>query len=175
MRALLTSLVCAGFLMTTVAAKAEDRGWGSAEDVAYAEKLIDELLKAKLVGPECIIKEPYKGTHPHGAVLDTVYAEITVDGHTGTAIVKRNFAGKDITPEKVAAEPLKYFAAHTIMYKRAAGYDPDNGDWFWIRAAGEDSKLSERDGHQMAGKLEKACMACHRAAPGGDFKFLTDD
>ncbi|MDH3688491.1 MAG: hypothetical protein OEU36_03275 [Gammaproteobacteria bacterium] len=173
MRAMVSNLVGLGLLTLIAGAYAEENGWGSADDVAYAEKLVAELLDAKLVGPECIIKKPYKGTHPHGAVLDTVEAEITIGGHTGIAIVKRNFGGKDVTPEKVAAEPMKYFAAHTIMYKREQGYDPDNGDWFWVRAGG-DNELSVRGGHKMAGKMEQACMACHRAAPGGDFKFLSD-
>lgn len=174
MKRLISILASVGLLIVAAGTNAEEQGWGSPDDAAYGDKLMDELLKVKMVGPECLIKKPYKGTHPHGAVLDTVYADITIDGHTGATIVKRNFGGKDVTPEKVAAEPTKYFAAYTIMYKREAGYDSENGDWFWLRAGG-DGELSAREGKKMAGKLETACMACHRAAPGGDFKFLTDD
>lgn len=172
MKRLISILASVGFL--SVASSVYAEGWGDADDVAYGNKLMDELLKVKMVGPECVINKPYKGTHPHGAVLDTVYEDITIDGHTGVAIVKRNFGGKDVTPEKVAADPTKHFAAYTIMYKRESGYDSENGDWFWLRAGGN-GELSAREGKKMAGKLEAACMACHRAAPGGDFKFLTDD
>jgi hypothetical protein len=38
--------------------------------------------------------KPYTGMAPHGAVLDTIEKNVTVNGHTGKVIIKRNYGVK---------------------------------------------------------------------------------
>ncbi|MEE8104185.1 MAG: cytochrome P460 family protein [Planctomycetota bacterium] len=50
-----------------------------------------------------------------------------------------------------------------LMEKRAAGYDRDNGDWFYAGVAADGTV-------KTAGKLG-ACAACHSADPANDYVF----
>ena len=62
-----------------------DQQWfGGDEDVAFAERLWDEMLKVDLVGPDAFPHEPYFGTHPHGAILESIIQEIIVDNRMAT-------------------------------------------------------------------------------------------
>lgn len=49
-----------------------------------------------------------------------------------------------------------------VMTKMQAGYDPDNGDWFYAVYDASGTKA------MMAGKLEK-CIDCHSASDDTDF------
>ncbi len=51
---------------------AQEMPFGGPDSVKYSQKLWKALTKARMVGPNAIVSKPYKGTHPHGAVLDTI-------------------------------------------------------------------------------------------------------
>lgn len=51
----------------------------------------------------------------------------------------------------------------TIMVKMPAGYDPDDGDW-WYGVAGPDGNM-QREGRIFS------CIACHRQAKKTDYTF----
>lgn len=145
--------------------------------VDYAQRLWAALNDANLAGPNTIQTKPYKGAHPHGAVLQNVDTMLTMDGQTAPVLVKYNFGGDGVSIEAVAKDPKKYLGAVTVMYKRA-GYDPDNGDWFWAKYLPDGSLDKNPKGMQLAGRVakgaNKGCIACHRAAPGGDMVFTHD-
>ena len=67
--------------------------------------------------------------------------------------------------------------AVTVMFKREAGYDPENKDWFWVKYAPDGSIMKNPKAMSLAGRVAKGnmkqgCIACHRAAPGGDMVYL---
>jgi len=162
-------------LLTTLSiASVQAAPFGGADDVAYAGKLWNTLQQAKLAGPDRIVSTPYKGTHPHGAVLDTIDSTIVVDGTQGAVIVKNNYGGPGVSKSSVANNPAKYLKAVTVMFKRA-GYDADNKDWFWVKYAPNGSVMKNPKKMSLAGRVAKGmpqgCIACHTAAPGGDMVF----
>ncbi len=152
--------------------------FGDPASTEYSQKLWRSLVAANLAGPKAIMSKAYKGQHPHGAVLDTIEGKVTVGGHTGAVIVKRNYGGKDVTIAKVADNPAKYLGAVTVMYKREAGYDADNRDWFWAKYKPDGSLHTNPKGMKLAGRVAKGkpkgCIACHQAAPGGDMVYNHD-
>ncbi len=145
------------------------------DSVEYAQKLWAALGGAKLVGNPSMNNAPYKGVHPHGAVLTTNTSTVTVDGHRGKVIVKKNFGGEGVSKEAVGKDAAKYLKAVTVMFKREAGYDADNQDWFWAKFLADGSLDKNPKGMQLAGRVAKGkpkgCIACHKAAPGGDYVF----
>ena len=151
--------------------------FGGADDMAYAGKLWSAMEKDGLAGSGAIVSTPYTGVHPHGAILDTLDAMTTVDGKRNIVLVKRNYGGKGITKQAVASDPGKWLKAVTVMYKRP-GYDPEDKDWFWVKYAPNGSVLKNPKGMSLAGRVAKGapagCIACHKAAPGGDFVFNHD-
>lgn len=100
----------------------------------------------------------YQGQHPHGAYLTTYVsplARYAIEDKAGeipyTAfIVKENY-----TPEK-------QLDAVTVMYK-SEGYDPEAGDWFWLKYAADGTIQKE-------GKVA-GCIGCHAAVKGNDWLF----
>ncbi|MDH3714961.1 MAG: hypothetical protein OET44_14085, partial [Gammaproteobacteria bacterium] len=106
--------------------------FGGSEDVAYAKQLWGAMQSAGLLGDDGIMSTPYKGQHPHGAVLDTIETELSLGGNNGVLIVKRNYGGEGVSKSAVADDPAKYLKAVTVMYKRK-GYDADTKDWFWAK------------------------------------------
>ena len=66
-------------------------------------------------------------------MLETFYTTATVDGHSGDLVVKRNFGPEGVSALEVLADPEKHLGAVTVMFRREAGYDADNGDWFWVK------------------------------------------
>lgn len=101
--------------------------------------------------------EMYKGTEPHGSLLTTYVndkAFKSISNMKGMAnnsiIVKENYA------------PNKKLVAVTAMYK-VSGYDPENGDWFWVKYDADFNVLEE-------GKV-KGCLACHGTEKDNDFIF----
>ena len=97
----------------------------------------------------------HQGSDPHGALLTTYVNALAYDALTtgapeipaGAIVVKENFAA-DST-----------LAATTVMLK-APGYDPGNGDWFWLKRLPDGTD-------EVAGRAE-GCIACHAGAPGND-------
>lgn len=151
---------------------------GSKQDVADADKLWAALKRAKLVGPKAKKATPYKGQPPHGAVLEMLSANITVGGRTGLAIVKRNYGGPGVSNQSVGSNRNKYLKAVTVMYKREAGYDDDNKNWFWAKytpKGGLHTKAAKGMKIALAGRVAKGkpegCISCHMGAPGGDYVF----
>ncbi|VAX00306.1 hypothetical protein MNBD_GAMMA22-101 [hydrothermal vent metagenome] len=152
---------------------------GSAQDVTDANNVWQALKSVNLVGNNRKKSHPYKGQHPHGAVLETLHETITVDGHTGLAIVKRNYGGKGISNASVAQNRTKYLKAVTVMFKRESGYNSDNEDWFWAKykTNGGLHVKEMKNGMKikLAGRVAKGmpsgCISCHKAAGGGDYVF----
>ena len=148
--------------------------FGSSDDVNYAKQLWMALEGIQLVGQHATFSTPYKGTHPHGAILDTIDSEAWVNGHKNTVIIKRNYGGKDVSKTAVANNPNKYLKAITVMYKRN-GSDPATKNWFWVKYSPTGTVLKNPKGMALAGLVgkggTKGCIACHQAAPGGDFVF----
>jgi len=152
--------------------------FGGPDDVSYAGKLWQSMLDQNLVGPRSVRSTPYKGMHPHGAILDTIESTLVQSGHNGEVIVKKNFGGEGISKESVADNPDKWLMAVTVMYKREAGYDAENRDWFWVKYAPDGSVMKNPKGMALAGRVAKGmsegCIACHTAAPGGDLVYNHD-
>lgn len=150
-------------------------------NVAYAAELWRELIEAKLVGPDSIVTYPYKGTQPHGKVLEYMEDELAVGGHRGIVMVKKNYVGDedvDALIKAVLNDRAKAPASITVMYQREAGYDPDNDDWFWAKYLPDGSLATNPKKMKLAGRVAKGadagCIACHMAAPGGDLVFTHD-
>jgi len=152
--------------------------FGGEEDVSYSQDLWSALQAANLAGDGAIQGTPYGGQHPHGAVLQTLDTELEVNGHTGAVIVKRNYGGEGVSKSKVADDPAQYLKAITVMYQREDGYDSDNQNWFWVKYLPDGSLDKNPKGMQLAGRVAKGmdqgCIACHTAAPGGDYVFNND-
>ena len=148
--------------------------FGTGEDVSFADRLWRTMERQRLVGTNAIMSTPYTGVHPHGAILDTLDANISVDGESNALIIKRNYGGEGVTKEAVADDPAKWLKAVTVMFKRS-GYDPENRDWFWVKFSPAGSVLKNPKGKALAGRVGKGgtqgCVACHKAAPGGDLVF----
>lgn len=64
------------------------------------------------------------------------------------------------------------------MYRREAGYDADNGNWFWAKYTPYGEVEQNTSGVYLAGRVAKGatkgCIACHKSAPGNDMVFNTD-
>ncbi len=173
--ALLVSLAVPNYAL---AQDDETPTFGGPEDVAFAERLWRALADDRLVGPRSIIAQPYEGSDPHGVILMTVNSEISVDRREAAVIVKKNYIGEDISIESVATNPNLFLAAITVMFRREAGYDPENQDWFWVKYKADGTLHRNPRGLPLAGRVAKnpedACLGCHRFAPGDDYVFLHD-
>ncbi len=152
--------------------------FGTEADINYAAQLWGALETRGLVGDDPIYSRPYRGTEPHGFVLETLESQVPVGDHTDWAVVKRNYGPAGIEVNAVANEREKHLKAITVMFRRKAGYDPDNQNWFWVKYAPNGSVLKNPKGMALAGRvakgMAKGCIACHSAAPGGDYLFVTD-
>jgi len=154
---------------------------GSSTDQKDAANLWAALQQDNLVGQHMVRARVYPGTPPHGKILETLHKNITLDGHTGIAIIKRNYGGPGVSVNAVKANPDKYLKAVTVMFKREAGYDPEDKNWFWAKYKPNGSlHVKEKMGMDihLAGRVAKGkgegCISCHKGAPGGDFIFAQD-
>lgn len=180
-RTLMTSLAIGAGLAAAVGAgavRAEGAPFGDAQSVSYAAALWQQLAAKGLVGEGMIHALPYEGTEPHGMMLETFFSTATVEGHTGTVVVKRNYGPAGVSADAVLAEPDKHLGAVTVMFRREAGYDPDNQDWFWVKYLPDGSLDKTPNGTALAGRVAKGmdtgCIACHANAGGDDYLFTTD-
>jgi hypothetical protein len=159
-------------------AAAQDAPFGTPDDVNYAEKVWQRMGEERLQGPNAIDTVPYRGVEPHGAMLETFLTTMTIDGHEGMAVVKRNYGPAGVEKEAVQGARDKHLGAVTIMFKREDGYDPENKNWFWAKYLPDGSLDKNPKGMQLAGRVAKGmdegCIACHSSAPGGDYLFVTD-
>lgn len=153
-------------------AQADEAPFGGPESVDYAAALWQQMAEDGLVGDDAILSTPYTGQHPHGAILDTIEGKTTVRGHTGDVIIKRNYGGEGVSKQAVANNPDEYLMAVTVMFRREAGYDPENQDWFWVKYAPDGSVIPEQ-GMKPAGRVDM-CIGCHATAPGKDLVFNHD-
>ena len=162
---------------TTVQAQDMPMPFGSDSDAEYAKQIWDVMTTSKLAGPGMIRARPYEGTDPHGMMLETFYTTATINGHTGDLVVKRNFGPMGVTADEALAEPDKHLGAYTVMFRREAGFDADNKDWFWVKYLPDGSLDKMPDGTGMAGQIAKGmdegCIACHQGG-GEDLLFTTD-
>lgn len=158
---------------------AQDGGmaFGTADDITYAEQLWALMEAERLAGPNMIRSFPYEGTEPHGMMLETFYTAGTIGGHTGDLIVKRNFGPEGVSVDEVLSDPDGHLGAYTVMFRREAGYDPENLDWFWARYNPDGSVAQNPMGMALAGRVAKGmdegCIACHQGA-AGDLVFTSD-
>lgn len=154
---------------------------GSGTDQEDAASLWAVLNQEALIGNNMTRSRVYPGSPPHGKFLQTLHKQVTVDGHTGIVIIKRNYGGPGVSVDAVEANPKEYLKAVTVMFKREAGYDPEDKDWFWAKYK-PDGSLFTMEKMMMeiplAGRVAKGkdegCISCHMGAPGGDFVFAED-
>jgi len=154
-----------------------DQEWfGDDEDVAFAERLWDEMLKVDLVGDNAFPHKPYFGTHPHGAILESIIFDIIVDNREATIVVKRSYRGDSATLDSVTKNRGAYLDDYTIMFKREAGYDEEHQNWFWAKYNPDGSIDTTPNGVKLAGRIAKGkpkgCIACHKKAKGDDYLFI---
>ena len=176
-KAILIATGVAALLASTGLVNSQDMApFGGEKDVAYSQTLWDAITEARLIGANAIQSRPYEGTEPHGFVLETLYDKITINGHSGTVIVKRNYGPEGVTVDEVANDPGKHLAAVTVMFQREAGYDDDNKNWYWAKYLADGSLDKNPAGMQLAGRVAKGadagCIACHSGADGEDYEFL---
>lgn len=154
---------------------ADNMPFSGPDSIEYSQDLWAALGSAKLVGSPADNPAPYKGVHPHGAILTTVHTELTVGQHSGKVIVKKNYGGEGVSTETVAADPVKYLKAVTVMFQREEGYDAENQNWFWAKYTPDGGLHSNDKKMKLAGRVAKGkpqgCIACHTAAPGGDMIY----
>lgn len=160
------------------AASAQDAPFGTDADIAYSQLLWEVMEAQSLAGENAIQSFPYEGIEPHGMMLETFYTKATVDGHTGDLIVKNNYGPEGIEIDDVLADRSKHLAAVTVMFRREAGYDADNKDWFWVKYLPDGTLDKNPKGMQLAGRVAKGadagCIACHTNADGEDYVFTSN-
>ena len=140
------------------------------DDAAFAATLWQEIEAQRLVGANLIGAVPYaREGQAHGATLATFVSTATVGGVEGQVVVKRSYTDA-ATREGIIGNPAENLDNITVMFKREAGYDPANQDWFWAMYM-PDGMVGEMGGMMVAGMAE-GCSGCHAAAPGGDYLYL---
>ena len=95
--------------------------------------------------------EHYTGQEPHGMLLTSYMNSTALAAYRaeelpfpeGSIIVKENY-----TPEKE-------LAAVTVMMK-SSGYNPDGGDWYWLKRLADGTVAVEGRG--------AGCIDCHQAS-----------
>ncbi len=176
MKSLLAGSALALALLTAPLSAQNMPPFGTEEDTAYAQLLWDVMASAKLVGDGALMSAPYDGSPPHGKMLETFYTTATINGHTGTLIVKRNYGPEGVTADEILANPGMHLGAITVMYQREKGYDADNQDWFWVKYLKDGSLDKNPKGMALAGRVakgaDKGCIACH--SNEDDYIYTTD-
>ena len=157
-------------------ALAQDAPFGTEADADYAALLWQAMEQLNLAGDNMMHAFPYDGVAPHGMMLETFYTKATINGHTGDLLVKRNYGPEGVTSDEVLSDPGKHLGAYTVMFRREAGYDADNQDWFWVKYLPDGSLDKNPKGMQLAGRVAKGadvgCIACHSGED--DYIFTTD-
>lgn len=162
------AMAIGGIYATTAVGQAQ---FGTDEDAAFANELWTALEAAHFVGHGVIHGTFYEGAEPHGFVLETLFADITVDGVTAPAVIKRNYGPAGVSVEEVSNDPSAHLAAITVMYQRP-GFNADTNDWFWVKWL-PDGAFDMAGETRMAGNVG-GCIGCHANAPGDDWIFVTD-
>jgi len=143
--------------------------FGNAEDIDYAKQLWAKMEAKDLNSTPANL---YVGGPPHGPVREVL--EAIIDGKR--VIVKRNFGGEGVSVKSVSQNRAAFLKAITVMAKREDGYDPENGDWFWVKYKPDGSLHTNAKGMKLAGKVakgtDKGCIFCHQSASGNDLVFI---
>ncbi len=139
-----------------------------------------------MVGRQAKALKPFIGAaRPHGWVLEVDSGTVDVSGHVGFVVVKKNYKGSHISVADVERDRAKYLDSISVMFRREAGYDMDNQNWFWAQYR-PDGRLAvmRKMGMKvaMAGRMMKGatpdenrgCIYCHSSAGGGDYIFYPD-
>ena len=102
-------------------------------------------------------KKMFRGTKPHGDFITIYVNKIALNSikkSKGIAnhsiIMKENYSSD------------KKLVALTVMYK-VKGYNPDSGDWFWVKYNADYTIAAE-------GKV-KGCHGCHSVAKYNDYIY----
>jgi len=172
------------FILFAASGGAFAKPFGNPEDIAFGKKLWTALEKNHLAGVNSFrTSRPYKTDPPHGNIVETMDGKIKVGKRRAVVIVKKNFGirGTDnkTTVEQVANSPAKkYMTSITVMFRREKGYDPENKNWFWAKYSPDGKLMKNPKGMALAGRVakgsDKACIACHAAAPGDDYVYTHD-
>ena len=162
-----------GGALGLAATAALGQSFGGEEDQDYASQLWQTMTEQNLAGDDVVQAFPYPGTDPHGMMLETFYTDATLDGHSGTLVVKRNYGPEGVTVDEVLGNRGEHLTAVTVMFRRDDGYAPETGNWFWAKYLPDGSLDQAPNGAAMAGEVQ-GCIACHTGAGGGDFIFTTD-
>ncbi len=180
-RSVLAAFGAAGLILVAGAVTVQSQGekdmpFGGKEDVAFAKQLWSALEAGKLAGPNRINVEPFVGNEPHGAIQQVLSTDVTVDKRSAKVIVKVNHGGESATIDTVYANPNKYIGAYTVMFKKPAGYDPENKNWFWAKYTANGEIMKNPKGMWLAGRVAKGtdegCIACHTVVGGDDLEAL---
>ncbi|MFW8593061.1 hypothetical protein [Cribrihabitans neustonicus] len=157
-------------------AAAQEAAFGTDADADYAAELWRVMTELNLAGEGMLRSFPYDGVAPHGMMLETFYTTASLNGHTGDLVIKRNYGPEGVEASQVLADPATHLAAVTVMFRREAGYDPDNQDWFWAKYLPDGSIDKNPAGMRLAGRVAKGmdagCIACHSGED--DYLFTTD-
>ncbi len=152
--------------------------FGNDADLADAKKVWEASVAVGFVGDNAIVTKPYTGAPPHGMILELMEKTVTIDGVTGPLVVKKNYGGNGLTASDVINDPNKYLKAVTIQFQREEGYDSENKNWFYGKYLPDGTLDVNPKGMKLAGRVAKGaptgCIACHKAAPGGDYIFNHD-
>ena len=164
------------FALAAGIANAQEALFGTDADAQYADRLWSIMQDLNLVGDDMVRSFPYEGIAPHGMMLETFYTTATVGDHSGDLIVKRNSGPEGVSVDEVLADPSKHLGAVTVMFRREAGYDADNLDWFWVKYLADGTLDKNPKGMRLAGRVAKGadvgCIACHSGED--DYVFTSD-
>lgn len=167
----------ASFALSASLATAQDAPFGTDADADYAADLWAAMEELRLAGDDMIRSYPYEGAAPHGMMLETLYTTATVGDHSGDLVVKRNYGPEGVSVDEVLNDSDTHLAAVTVMFRREAGFDTDNADWFWVKYLPDGSLDMNPNGMRLAGRVAKGmdagCIACHTGADD-DMLFTTD-
>lgn len=104
-----------------------------------------------------------QGKSPHGKVQ--IWYSNDLKDLVGQAAFKAPVGAVSIKPfDNDGKDGVDGYA---VMVKKEAGYDADNGDWFYEMRK-PDGTVMEKSGMPMQGKL-KMCIGCHAAASAKDY------
>ena len=158
-------------------AAAQEVAYGTRDDIAYGAMVWDMIEARHLAGAKPVSAMPREGKAPHGEMLQTFYATGSIGDHTGDLIVTRSYAAEAGSADRILANPEEELTGYAVMFRREAGYDPENLDWFWARYAPDGSLARDAAGIGMVGRVGKGtgagCIACHDKA-AGDMVFSSD-
>ena len=112
-----------------------------------------------------LMKGMEMGKSPHGKVQ--IWYSNALKDLIGKATFKAPVGAVSIKPFEMGEKK-----GIAVMIKKGAGYDPDNGDWYYEMRM-PNGKMMQKDGMPMAGKM-KMCTGCHAAASAKDYLAGTE-